>query len=81
VPVVIGEPSGAPSGVREAVTKPVPMERPLVVAVCGSRREGSYTRKALEIALDGAEAAGAETELIDLRTADVGGRPPLRPRR
>jgi len=47
------------------------MERPLVVAVCGSRREGSYTRKALEIALDGAEAAGAETELIDLRTADV----------
>ncbi len=47
------------------------MEAPLVVAICGSRRTGSYTRKALEIALDGAEAAGAETELVDLRTADV----------
>jgi len=42
-----------------------------VVAVSGSRREGSYTRKALPYALDAAAEAGAETDLIDLRTADL----------
>ena len=38
-----------------------------VVGICGSLREGSYTRMALGIALRGAEERGAETQLIDLR--------------
>ncbi len=41
-------------------------ETPHVVAVCGSRRTGSYTRTGLRYALAGAAAAGAETELLDL---------------
>jgi len=39
-----------------------------VAGLCGSLREGSYTRLALQIALRGAEELGAETRLIDLRT-------------
>ena len=46
-----------------------PEAQPHVVAVCGSRREGSYTRRALLEALSGAEAAGGTTELLDL--ADI----------
>jgi NAD(P)H-dependent FMN reductase len=42
-----------------------------VVAVCGSLREQSRTRQALEVALKGASATGAETELIDLREFDL----------
>ena len=38
-----------------------------VVGICGSLRTGSYTRMALTIALQGAEEAGAQTQLIDLR--------------
>ena len=41
-------------------------DSPRVVAVCGSRREGSYTRAALQYALAGAAAVGAETDLLDL---------------
>ena len=41
-------------------------ETPRVVAVCGSRRAGSYTQAGLRYALAGAAAAGAETELLDL---------------
>ncbi|MEZ3116459.1 NADPH-dependent FMN reductase [Halobaculum sp. MBLA0147] len=41
-------------------------ETPRVIAVCGSRREGSYTRSALHYALDAAAAAGAETDFLDL---------------
>ncbi|WP_135365380.1 NADPH-dependent FMN reductase [Halosimplex halophilum] len=52
------------------------MTRPDVVAVCGSRREGSYTRRALRIALDAAAEAGATAELLDLRTVDL---PPFDP--
>lgn len=37
-----------------------------VVAICGSRRDGSYTRAALHYALDAAAAAGAETDYVDL---------------
>ncbi|MBX0295178.1 NADPH-dependent FMN reductase [Haloarcula nitratireducens] len=48
------------------------MERsPSVVAICGSRREPSTTYRALEHALDAAEEAGAETELVDLRRWDL----------
>jgi NAD(P)H-dependent FMN reductase len=38
-----------------------------IAALCGSLREGSYTRMALEAALRGAAESGCETELIDLR--------------
>jgi NAD(P)H-dependent FMN reductase len=38
-----------------------------IVGICGSLREGSYTRRALAVALRGAAEAGAETRLIDLR--------------
>ena len=44
---------------------------PHVVAVCGSLRDGSYTRKALRHALDAAERRGASTELVDLREYDL----------
>jgi azobenzene reductase len=42
-----------------------------VVAVCGSLREASYTRTALNYALDAASDAGATTTLLDLDTLDV----------
>jgi FMN reductase len=35
--------------------------------MCGSLRETSYTRLALQIALRGAEEVGAQTQLLDLR--------------
>ncbi|MFC6872445.1 NADPH-dependent FMN reductase [Halobellus marinus] len=38
-----------------------------VVAVCGSLRDGSYTRRALTRALDGVRAAGGTGEVLDLR--------------
>jgi NAD(P)H-dependent FMN reductase len=38
-----------------------------VVGICGSLRPGSYTHKALAVALRGAEEAGADTQFIDLR--------------
>ncbi|HHJ06017.1 MAG TPA: NADPH-dependent oxidoreductase [Anaerolineae bacterium] len=38
-----------------------------IVGICGSLREGSYTRKVVNIALQGAAEKGAETHLIDLR--------------
>jgi len=47
-----------------------------VAAISGSLRADSYTRVALVRALDAAEAAGAETELLDLRTFEL---PPLNP--
>jgi NAD(P)H-dependent FMN reductase len=44
---------------------------PLVVAICGSLRETSYTRFALEGALAGARESGARTKLVDLREWDL----------
>jgi len=38
-----------------------------VVGICGSLRKESYTRLAVKVALRGAEEAGAEAQLIDLR--------------
>jgi len=38
-----------------------------VVAICGSLRDNSHTRKSLRIAFEAAENAGASTELLDLR--------------
>lgn len=42
-----------------------------VVAVCGSLREHSKTRAALERVLDGVEASGGTGELLDLRSYDL----------
>jgi NAD(P)H-dependent FMN reductase len=42
-----------------------------VVALCGSLRDDSHTRTALEVALDAAESAGASTTLVDLRALDL----------
>jgi NAD(P)H-dependent FMN reductase len=42
-----------------------------VVALCGSLRDDSHTRTALEVALDAAADAGASTELVDLRALDL----------
>ena len=47
------------------------MTQPTVVAVCGSLRDGSYTRIALEDALAAASDRGAETGLLDLRAFDL----------
>jgi len=38
-----------------------------VAGICGSLRNGSLTRMALQVALAGAQEAGAQTRLIDLR--------------
>ncbi|RZV10680.1 NAD(P)H-dependent FMN reductase [Natrinema hispanicum] len=42
-----------------------------IAALCGSLRDGSYTRIALEQALSAAEQAGGTTELIDLREYEL----------
>ena len=52
------------------------MSEPHVLGLVGSLREKSYTRLATAHALRGAEAAGATTELLDLREYDL---PPLNP--
>jgi len=44
---------------------------PHVVAVCGSLRDASYTRIALNRALEGANDHGASTTLLDLRGYDL----------
>ncbi|WP_207588014.1 NAD(P)H-dependent oxidoreductase [Halomontanus rarus] len=48
------------------------LEEPIrVAAVCGSLRDESYTHIALVRALEAADRAGAETDLIDLRELDL----------
>jgi NAD(P)H-dependent FMN reductase len=47
------------------------MTPPTVVAICGSLRDGSYTRIALRHALGAAADRGAATELLDLRAYDL----------
>ncbi len=47
------------------------MTEPHIVALAGSLRTGSYTRLATTRALATAEAAGATTELLDLREYDL----------
>ena len=42
-----------------------------VLGVSGSMREGSHGRRALQLALDAAKRYGAETSLLDLRTANL----------
>ena len=47
------------------------MSRPHVVGVVGSLRDDSYTRIAVERALEAAAEAGGTTELLDLREYDL----------
>lgn len=49
----------------------VSTDRPAVVGIAGSLRDGSYTRIALRHALDQAQDAGATVELLDLREFDL----------
>ena len=42
-----------------------------LLGVSGSMRQGSFSRRALQIVLDEAKSRGAETSLLDLRTADL----------
>jgi NAD(P)H-dependent FMN reductase len=46
-------------------------ERPRVVALCGSLRDGSYTLVSLAAALEAAADHGARTELVDLREFEL----------
>ena len=43
-----------------------------VVGICGSLRPGSYTRLAIQLALQAAEESGAQTHLIDLNDYQLG---------
>lgn len=47
------------------------MASPHVLALPGSLRDESYTRKALTIALEAAAESGATTDMVDLRTLDL----------
>lgn len=47
------------------------LEQVHVVGLPGSLRGSSYTRRTVRLALKGAEAAGATTELVDLRELDL----------
>ncbi|WP_299333504.1 NADPH-dependent FMN reductase [Haloplanus sp.] len=47
-----------------------------IVAIAGSLRAESYTRTALDRALDAAESTGGDAELLDLRAFEL---PPLNP--
>lgn len=51
-------------------------KHPHVVALCGSRREDSHTKKALEAALVAVRVAGGSAELVDLAEMEL---PPLDP--
>jgi NAD(P)H-dependent FMN reductase len=42
-----------------------------VVALCGSQRDGSHTRRVLERTLEVARASGATTDLVDLSALDL----------
>lgn len=60
------------------MTSSHPKERASVhiVGICGSRREGSHTRSALQEALASVESVGGTSELIDLADLQL---PPLDP--
>lgn len=42
-----------------------------IVALCGSQRDGSHTRQALNRALAAAEARGATTDFVDITALDL----------
>ena len=43
------------------------MSQPVLIALSGSTRSGSYNATILSIAIEAARAAGAEVDFIDLR--------------
>ena len=43
------------------------MSQPKIAAFAGSLRAGSFNKKLLAVAVEGARAAGAEVTVIDLR--------------
>jgi NAD(P)H-dependent FMN reductase len=47
------------------------MTTPHVVGICGSLRDGSYTRLGVERALESAADHGASTQFVDLREYDL----------
>jgi NAD(P)H-dependent FMN reductase len=47
------------------------IDEPNVVAIIGSQRDGSHTATAVDIALERAREAGAETDRIDLSRLDL----------
>jgi len=51
---------------------------PLVAGLAGSLRDGSHTRAACRVALDGATQRGARTDFVDLQALDL---PPFDPDR
>jgi NAD(P)H-dependent FMN reductase len=55
-----------------------PDEPPVVAGLAGSLRDGSHTRTACQVALDGAEERGARTDFVDLQALDL---PPFDPDR
>ena len=44
---------------------------PTIIGLSGSRRDGSYTRIALQYAIDRAAKTGATAEVIDLREIEL----------
>ncbi len=52
-------------------TSPTAIPEIRVVGLCGSLREGSYTRQAVVIALRGAEGPGVTTRLLDLEPFEL----------
>ncbi len=42
-------------------------DAPRIVGICGSLNPNSFTRRALFLALEGAQSAGAQTQMLDLR--------------
>lgn len=54
---------------KQSQTTPLPVH---IVGLCGSMRGSrSFTRKAMQVALDAAQQAGATVDLIDLATLDL----------
>jgi len=47
------------------------IENPTVVAITGSQRDGSHTATAVDVALERARHAGAETDHVDPATLDL----------
>jgi NAD(P)H-dependent FMN reductase len=46
-------------------------DKPKIIAFAGSLREGSLNKKVLQVAVEGARAAGGEVTVIDLRDFDM----------
>ena len=68
--MTIADSAGCPAYFTVGTVRPT-MTDVQVVAVCGSLREESTTRVALERVLEAAEAGGASTELLDLREFEL----------